>query len=279
MASMQRVIVSLAMLLMTGCTQPGFQQLLDSAHSMAEHAGFTSAYIDAGPFTLMSFSKLGKNPQQLTVYIEGDGRAWINRRRVSLNPTPVHPLALQLATRDQHSDAIIYLARPCQFRPTWQDKACDPLYWTLDRYSELVVNSLNTAVDKFKAQHQFDSVVLAGHSGGGALAVLMAARRNDVAAITTVAANLDIEAFSRLHQVSPLTGSLNPVDDAARLRNVPQQHFFGKEDKVVPLSSVQRYREQLNGSRCARFVDIDKATHQQGWLELWPQITVAAIAC
>lgn len=49
----------------------------------------------------------------LTIYIEGDGLAWLSRARPSDDPTPNHALGLQLALR--HPDnAVAYLARPCQ---------------------------------------------------------------------------------------------------------------------------------------------------------------------
>jgi hypothetical protein len=44
------------------------------------------------------------------------------------------------------------------------------------------------------------------------VASLVAARRHDVVRLVTVAGNLDHLAWTTLHGVSPLTGSLNPAD-------------------------------------------------------------------
>ena len=50
----------------------------------------------------------------VNIYIEGDGRAWLNKNRPSLDPTPKNSLALKLAEIDPAPN-VIYLARPCQY--------------------------------------------------------------------------------------------------------------------------------------------------------------------
>ncbi len=49
----------------------------------------------------------------------------------------------------------------------------------------------------------------------------MAARRSDVELLVTVTANLDTGMWTEHHDVTPLTGSLNPVNYAGALRAVP----------------------------------------------------------
>ncbi len=50
----------------------------------------------------------------MVVYIEGDGRAYVNRRTPSNDPTPGNPMALRLALADP-SLRVLYLGRPCQY--------------------------------------------------------------------------------------------------------------------------------------------------------------------
>ena len=53
---------------------------------------------------------------EVHVYIEGDGYAWATTTDPSDDPTPINPLALRLAAVDDAPN-VLYLARPCQFRP------------------------------------------------------------------------------------------------------------------------------------------------------------------
>lgn len=261
------------------CSSSSYNQLVSSADNIALQAEFQKVYVPGGPFKLLSYSRVKQRGNIATIYIEGDGRAWITRNRVSLNPTPRNPLMLTLAVSDKSSDNIIYLGRPCQYRPTIVDAECDPNYWTMARYSSLVVESMNDALDTLKLQHNFEQVVLVGYSGGGALAVLMAAEREDVIAITTVAANLDINAFTDWHKVSPMSDSLNPVDFTEVVKAIPQRHFFGAQDLIVPMATIDKYKALLNDQPCISFVELENTDHSQGWKQLWPTIFSQQIQC
>jgi hypothetical protein len=271
-------IVIPLLLLLTSCQSSTFPQLIESADQLATQAGLVRSDIEAGPFELVSFARLAQSEAVASIYIEGDGRAWINRR-VSLNPTPKNPMALKLAAADKRSASIIYLARPCQFVATFSDPDCDAKFWTLERYSADVVASYNAALDYIKQQHHVSQFKVFGYSGGGALAVLIAATRKDVVAITTIGANLDIDAFTNLHKVTPLRGSLNPTDYSSAVKNIPQTHFFGKEDEVVPISSVARYRNVLRDQRCANFIELADVNHHSGWLNHWPSLLEELNSC
>ena len=103
-----------------------------------------------------------------------------------------------LVDPDQHADAVAgpapnvaYLARPCQFMPMDRNPQCAVPYWTGKRYTPEVIASMNDAVDRLVARVPGQPVNLIGYSGGGAVAVLIAARRHDVATLRTVAGNLD----------------------------------------------------------------------------------------
>jgi pimeloyl-ACP methyl ester carboxylesterase len=161
------------------------------------------------------------------VYFEGDGRPWLTPRRLAPDPTPRDALMLRLMTLDPAPS--VYLGRPCYFAV--RDPHCEPQWWTSHRYAPEIVASLNAVLDPVAELYQ--GVVLIGHSGGGALAMLMAGQRQDVRAVVTLAGNLDTEAWARHHGYSPLAGSLDPASQASLPVSILQRHYLGAEDEVV----------------------------------------------
>lgn len=73
------------------------------------------------------------------------------------------------------------------------------------------------------------------------MAALIAARRNDVSELVTVAAPLDHAGWTALHKVTPLTASLSVLPVREKLFCLPQQHFAGAEDTVVPPGLLQDF--------------------------------------
>lgn len=221
---------------------------------------------------MTSYSRLGTAGGSLTVYIEGDGHAWLSKYRLSENPTPLHPVGLELAALD-HSENVVYLARPCQYTGRDTDDACkDPSYWSDKRFSEEVIVAMNEAIDFFSERIKASHIRLVGYSGGAAVAVLIAARRNDVSSLITVAGNLDPEYVNQHHGVDSLKGSLNPMDFASRISAIPQHHFSGSEDKVVPPLVAERFVKAVN-SHYAKTRIIGGISHHKGWKEAWPDLS------
>lgn len=260
-----------------GCTvsQP---QLLQNAENIAAQGGLQRTAIEAGPFTITAFARLSAPYLPVRFYLEGDGKAWVTRHRVSLNPTPHDPVALRLAATDPAAN-VVYIARPCQFVSESQFDSCNPHDWTDQRYSPRIVAALNEALGQFMAAAKAGQMELVGFSGGGALAVLIAAQRDDVTAIRTVAANLDIEAFTSVHHTSPLAGSLNPSDFAHEVADIPQLHLVGERDPVIPLRIAERFRQRLPHQRCISIQTAAAATHQSGWVENWAAMLDRPATC
>ncbi|MGB1111283.1 MAG: alpha/beta hydrolase, partial [Gammaproteobacteria bacterium] len=103
------------LLTLTGCNRlKSVDERTDLALSRAEQAGFETHQFDFQGFSIRSFSRLTKPDLPLHVHVEGDGRAYIAPWRISANPTPIHPVSLDLALSDDSAN-VIYLARPCQF--------------------------------------------------------------------------------------------------------------------------------------------------------------------
>jgi pimeloyl-ACP methyl ester carboxylesterase len=196
----------------------------------------------AGAYPSLIYVKLSKEGGPLWVFIEGDGQPWREWRgwrggaEPSVDPTTSDPVALRLAIRTPAAAA--YITRPCYQEQ--QTPKCTAEQWTFARYSAEIVDSMAAVVREARQGAGAESVVLAGYSGGGVLAVLIAERLENVAAVLTVGANLDTEAWSTHHQYLPLAGSLNPAR-SEREHRWPEIHLQGAKDAVVPPATTDEY--------------------------------------
>jgi hypothetical protein len=247
------------------------------ADALAGPAGLKRERVDTGSFVVTAFSRISRPDAPLDLYIEGDGLAWISRSEPSLDPTPREATGLALAAADPAPN-VVYLARPCQFTPMTMNPRCGVPYWTGKRFAPEVVASMNEAVSQIATRAPGQPINLVGYSGGGALVVLIAARRTDIASIRTVAGNLDDEFVNRLHQVSPMPESKNPIDFASRIASIPQVHFSGADDTVVPPVVAQRFVD-ATGRRCAQARTVPDVTHGGDWSSRWPALLAIVPAC
>jgi pimeloyl-ACP methyl ester carboxylesterase len=244
----------------------------DEVVTLAASRHLTPADMSAGPFTLFTLApRRWAADQPLTVYVEGDGFAWINRYRQSDDPTPRDPVGLRLALADPAAN-LVYVARPCQYGTEATRRTCDPAYWSLARFADEVVVALNTVIDRYRAQSGATRVHLYGFSGGGSLALLAAARRSDVAQVTTVAAILDTEAWTRQIGVTPLYQSLNPADAAPRLGGIPQRHLVGADDKTVPPAVASSYQARFDAAHRPLVQVVPGQGHECCWADAWPRL-------
>ncbi len=252
----------------------------DNAAGIGKKYGMVPYLFHTNEFTLFGFTRLASRAinGELTIYIEGDGLAWLDRYTISKDPTPINPLALKLAARDP-SKNIAYLARPCQFVDLAREINCHEDYWTDQRYSEDVVFSMNTAVSNLKAQSGAVNLHLVGYSGGAAIAVLIASRRKDVLSIRTVAGNLDPVSLFKAKNVTPLYGSLDPSKTAIKLAEVPQIHFSGKDDVIVPPWVALNWLNLSQNSRCISHSTLSDTNHNSGWVHKWQQLLLIKPRC
>ena len=254
----------------------GVEDRRDSAQQLAHRAGLSGQILSGGAFELQTFHRLDPSPEAtsatlLRVYIEGDGFAWINRNRISPDPTPRNPVALKLAIADRVSP-VLYVARPCQFVGVGRNPRCIQDYWTSHRFAPEVIDSTSAVIDRVKKLSGATAVELVGFSGGGAVAVLVAARRSDVASIRTVAGNLDHATLHRRKNVSPLTGSLNAADVAAQVSAIPQIHYVGADDDIIGAYVAESYRRRAAASNCIAIQTISGVSHTGGWEDIWPNL-------
>jgi hypothetical protein len=232
------------------------------ADKFAGRQGFAERVGHGATFDLKWYSR-GAGPV-LRAYIEGDGKAWLNRRRPSSDPTPVEATAFVLAARDT-APAVAYLARPCQFTDSEERRNCSPVFWTSARFSEPVISDISAVLDRAMHEAGAHRLELVGYSGGGAVALLVAARRDDVDLVVTVAGNLDHAFWTDLHHVSPLRDSLNPADFTRRLEAVNQIHIVSADDAVVPPAVVASYMGRMDDPSRVRVVTVHGLAHTDDW--------------
>lgn len=239
------------------------------AQRLAAEHGFKRIAIEAAPFDLAGFLRRGAPGSPMVVVIEGDGYAFLRPDRASADPTPHDPVGLEIALAEP-AGTVLALARPCQYPRMPKPPACaNARWWTSLRFAPEIVDATSRAIDLVKAEVAAPRVHLVGWSGGGVLATLIAARRPDVASLVTVAAPLDLAAWTAHHRVSPLDVRPSPVDVAAGLRGVPQVHLAGARDTVVPAGIVRGFVERLPPEAGAR-VEIVDVDHRCCWAERWP---------
>lgn len=262
--------LSATLLLISSCALPDFlQDGRERAYRFAQANGWTPQEFRTSTFTLVGFHRglSDESSDELVVYIEGDGQPWVAPYRVSPDPTPPAPILLPIATADP-APRVLYLGRPCQYTGA-AAPGCVPAYWTSHRYSDVVLRAIEEALDQAVAVAKPRKLSLVGYSGGGQIAMILAARRR-VAHVITLAANLDHAAWTRFHGDTPLTGSLNAADFASMVADVPQAHLVGGRDKIVPPEIVQSYLRRMASSAPVYFQVIPSYDHECCWAKAWP---------
>lgn len=272
-----KIAALLCGLLLASCATPPPSpgERLHHAEQLAQERAWRALRIDAGAFALTGFTPARIHPaDELAIYIEGDGFAWISSEQPSPDPTPLRPIGLQLALAQPDGNAA-YLGRPCQYGAA-DKKPCAQKYWTGSRFAPEIIDASNAAIDVLKERFGARRLTLVGYSGGGAVAALLAARRNDVYRLVTVAGNLDHRAWTSQLRLSPLAGSLNPADFRDALGAVQQWHFVGAQDRVMPASIANAFANGFprDGKPVIRIIpDYDhQCCWARDWVSLWRSI-------
>jgi pimeloyl-ACP methyl ester carboxylesterase len=278
-----RTAVSLpfALALLCGCSAAELQQRQTRAEDLAGGHGWQARTIATDTFALAAWFGPQQNEEgafsgALTIYIEGDGFAWASRSRPSANPTPRRPLALELALLHPRGKGnVAYLARPCQF--VWESdlRGCTRAVWTHQRFSEAAVEASDQAIDRLKADYRAERLTLVGYSGGGAIAALVAARRDDVVRLVTIAGVLDHALWTDSKRLSPLTDSLNPADAWAALTEVTQIHYVGSTDEVINVTLAESFRARFSNPEHIEIVVLEDFDHRCCWTDAWPRLAAS----
>lgn len=253
--------------LLAGCINADSR---DRAALLAKKSGLNSQNLPTAFFELRSWQRISDPAQPVRVYIEGDGFAWVSRTRPSDDPTPRQPTGLTLAAADTSAN-VLYLARPCQFIGPPLPANCGVTWWTDNRFSPQVVQAMNEALSQALRPWPGMPIELVGYSGGGAIAALIAARRDDVRSLRTVAGNLDVAYVNAAHHVSAMPHALSAIDVAPQLAHLPQIHFTGSADTTVPPVTARRF-QQAAGGQCVRIEEVQGMAHGSDWAAVWPSL-------
>jgi len=125
------------------------------------------------------------------------------------------------------------------------------------------------AVERLIDRYTARNVVLIGYSGGGVLAVLIARMLDEPVSVVTLAAPLDVAAWTGLHGYSPLVGSIDPAEADARQRSIRAVHLYGEQDENVPaLINARFFRNAGRGTACLIIGGYD---HDCCWVADWPE--------
>lgn len=268
-------IPAVLFLLACGGAAAGESAAKAAADSLARLHGWTGSWLEAGRFSLLAYApSVWRGTGDLTVYIEGDGRSWISRTELAADPTPGNGRVLRMAVRDPGDAA--YLARPCHYLDAGELAGCHQRYWSLARYGEDAVEAVDAALDILKHRAGAGRLRLVGYSGGAQLAILAAARRNDIAGIITIGGNLDHRRWTASQGVSALAGSLNAVDVAGVVRHIPQVHFLGELDTTVGREVIDSYLARMPATSQSRVIEVPGYDHGCCWADNWPGLLAVA---
>lgn len=249
----------LLLLLPAACQSPS--AAFDRA---AADRGFQRSRVAGEGFGHIVFHKAGDNAGPLHVYLESDGRPWLRRQLPAGDPTSRDPLVPDLMALDPAESLL--LGRPC-YHGLEEETLCTPALWTARRFAPEVVASLAAAVRRVTGGGR--PLVLIGHSGGGVLAMLLAARLPETRAVVTIAAPLDHAAWTAYHRYLPLEGSLNPALAPPLPPSVRQLHFAGGRDGVVPPVLISDALAEMKAPPPLIVTGFD---HHDGWASLWPAV-------
>ena len=216
---------------------------------------FVYREIQTRDFTLATWQKITDPDGVYKIYIEGDGHAFNARGRATNDPTPRGTLVRELAFGDP-SPNVVYLSRPCQYV---KSEICSKRHWTTARFAPEIINAEYDAVRQIAGN---SPIILIGFSGGAQAAGLIAAAKPglNVEEIITVAGNLDHLAWTQYQKVPPLNESLNLESYRKQFAEIPQTHYVGSNDKVIPPFLVKEF---VGSGK--RVIEVPNATHNSGW--------------
>ena len=225
-------------------------------------ADFVYKEIETRDFTIATWQKVTNPAAPYKIYIEGDGYAFNAHGKATQDPTPHGTLVRELVFGD-NSPNVIYLARPCQYA---KSPICSKRHWTTARFAPEIINAEYEAIKQIVGNNP---VILVGFSGGAQIAGLVATAKPglNVKKIITVAGNLDHLLWTQYHNLPPLNESMNLESYRKQFARIPQIHYVGSNDEVMPPLLVRDFV-----GKDTRVFEVRGATHNSGWEEIYSQI-------
>ena len=163
-----------------------------------------------------------------------------------------------------YSPNVVYLARPCQFI---MSDSCSVRHWTSARFSYETIDATYKAIKHIVGKRE---VILVGFSGGAQVAGLVSVLNRDlnIKKVISVAGNLDHLEWTEYHTLPSLNESLNLADYKSLYFDIPQKHYVGDKDNVIPSDLIFKFTE-------GQKVDIEVvegASHSDGWTVVFDEI-------
>jgi hypothetical protein len=217
--------------------------------------------IKISTFVLASWQKITNPSSGFKIYIEGDGASFDAYGLPTNNPTPKGKLLREIAFADK-SPNVIYLSRPCQFV---MSDICSQRHWTTARFAPEIVLAMYDAISEISGDND---VVLIGFSGGAQIAGLVSVVKKgiNVKKIITIGGNLDHLAWTEYHGLPPLTESLNLESYRSEFIKIPQKHYVGTKDKIIPMELVYEFVKDNS------LIEQVNAYHNDGWDVIYEEI-------
>ncbi len=222
----------------------------------------------------------GYADETLTVFIEGDGAPWENNGfSPPADPTPQKPIGLELTIQETKIQiqtnvqstrtpgrVIAYLSRPCQFV---KRRPCRPDLWTDGRYGDRAMQLITEALVSLMQTTNTRRLYIVGYSGGGVVAKLLEKHLDGLECIVTLAAPLDLGAWTSRLRISPLQITKSQASTQKSTPEVISSHYIGDHDKLVRLSDLGGYAVP---SPHNSVISLPGVSHNQGWLQHWSNI-------
>jgi hypothetical protein len=247
---------------LTSCTS-----VVRKGEQFAEEHNFQQEIVAGTVFRHVTFRNSMVSGDRLHIYIEGDGSPYAGKHRIEGDPTPRRPLMLHLMALDRSPS--LYIGRPCYWGRS-SDSACNPTYWTSGRFNKDVIESISAVIRKELAKRPAQRWSLYAHSGGAAIALLVARRIGTPERILTVGGNLDTDAWAARHAYTPLFASENPAAAQISLE-IPMTHYVGAEDTNTPPDLVRSAARIVGGE----VIVVENFSHTCCWEKIWPRILAA----
>lgn len=240
----------------------GILLLLAGCTSVAVPSDYVYKEVKTRDFTIATWQKITSSQAVYKVYIEGDGYAFNSHGKPTQDPTPKGTFVRKLAFGD-NSPNVIYLARPCQYI---KSPICSKRHWTTARFAPEIINAEFDAINQIVGDNQ---VVLIGFSGGAQIAGLIATAKYglNVKKIITVAGNLDHLSWTQYHNLPPLNETMNLESYRKQFANIPQIHYVGTNDRVIPPILVKEFIGNND-----LIVEVDGASHNEGWESIYQAV-------
>ncbi len=222
---------------------------------------FTYQPVKTKNITLATWRKNVKPFQKLRIYIDGNAytTGFIHKR-----PKMYADVAMQLALKDSFP-SIAYLGRPCYFI---EQSVCKPVIWEEGKYAPEIIEEMKDVIQGWQKKYNLKEVEFVGYDGGAAIALTLATRLRNikVTRVITIAGILDTKTDAMYRDEDIFTDSVNPANETYLLSRIPQVHYVGGKDKVVPIIFTQNFVKKLPNPISVQIKRLSNADHEN-WNE------------